>query len=64
MTDRVILRCEACGNAKIVGRENTDPPGARFVVTNECDVCDAATGGFGQEWYYDKDGKHIKEGPE
>ena len=52
MRDRIIIRCKDCGSAKIVGRDEIDPPEAAIMVMNECDVCNAARGGFGQEWRY------------
>lgn len=58
--NRVFLRCAACGNAMICYRENSDPPGTVSVVTNECAVCDAATGGFMECWYFDQHGNELE----
>jgi ribosomal protein S14 len=44
MRDRIIIRCKDCGSAKIVGRDEIDPPEAAIMVMNECDVCNAARG--------------------
>lgn len=63
LRNKVFLRCAACGNAMIVDRERTDPPGTAFVVTNECDICDAASGGFEHVEYFDRDGNQIAPAP-
>lgn len=60
MGDRVFLRCAFCGNAMRAERERSDPPGTVFVVTNECDVCNAATGGFEHVEYFDRFGRQIE----
>lgn len=63
MTDKgepmIAMRCDVCGNAVRVPREDYDPPGAVVRVTNECNICEAANGGFEEAWYYDSDGKEI-----
>jgi hypothetical protein len=56
---KVFLRCSACGNAKIAERVSTDPPDTYVVVTNECDICNAATGGFEDVLYYDRQGNQV-----
>ena len=56
---KVFLRCSACGNAKIAERVSTDPPGTYIVVTNECDICNAASGGFEDVHYYDRQGNEV-----
>lgn len=60
MLTKIILRCEACGNAKIVLRDEIDPPEAVVMVTNECDLCDAANGGFGVETWFDRVGNEVR----
>ena len=55
----IFLRCEVCGNALIVARQPCDPPRAIVCVTNECDVCNAASGGYGACWYYDAAGNEV-----
>lgn len=59
LRNKVFLRCAACGNAMIVERERTDPHGTYSVVTNECDICNAASGGFEHVEYFDRDGNQI-----
>lgn len=58
-TPRVILRCASCGNAMRVDRQPSDPAGTSVIVTNECDICEAANGGFGEEFYYESDGNSV-----
>lgn len=58
--EKIFLRCDSCGNAKIVPRDDIDPPDAVVMVTNECDVCHAAQGGFGDETWYDRKGNEVR----
>lgn len=60
MTEKVFLRCAFCGNAMRVERERSDPPGTVHVVTNECDICNAASGGFEHVEYFDRKGRQIR----
>lgn len=53
------MRCDVCGNAVRVPREDYDPPRAVERVTNECDICNAASGGFEESWYFGADGNEI-----
>jgi len=56
------MRCAECGNAVRVEREEEyDPPNAVERVTNECDICNAASGGFEECWYFDREGNEITE---
>lgn len=63
MRRRIALRCAACGNAMLVFRVDhehfTDPPDAVELVTNECTICEAANGGWGESHYYDRDGHEV-----
>jgi len=56
---KINLRCAACGNAKRVDRIEIDPPAAVECETNECSICHAASGGFGEETYYDRAGNKV-----
>ena len=63
MSDRKInLRC-LCGNVMRADRESYDPPSAVEMVTNECDICNAASGGFGESFYFDTNGNEIAQEP-
>ena len=60
MRQRIALRCETCGNAKLVFRvDGDDPPDAVELVTNECTVCEAANGGWGESHYLDRSGREV-----
>ena len=59
MRRRIALRCAACGNAMLVFRFDTDPPDAVELVTNECTICEAANGGWGESHYYDRAGREV-----
>ena len=59
MRRRIALRCAACGNAMLADRFDTDPPDAVELVTNECTICEAANGGWGESHYYDRDGREV-----
>jgi hypothetical protein len=63
MADLILLVCDACGNAVTAERQPFDPPNAVQCVTNECSVCHAASGGFGESWYYDAAGTEIRDDP-
>lgn len=53
------MRCEVCGNALLAERQDYDPPEAVELVTNECNICNAASGGFEESWYFDACGNEI-----
>lgn len=60
MTD-IDLECSGCGR-KIKYARGIDPDIPETVVRivcNECDKCHAASGGFGQEDWYDKSGNLV-----
>lgn len=60
MTKKINLRCMVCGNAKRVDRDDDiDPRTAVECVTNECDICNAADGGFGEQFYYDRHRREV-----
>lgn len=59
MSATIFLRCSVCGNAIIAERQGFDPEAAVECLTNECDVCNAASGGFGECWYYDSAGNEV-----
>jgi hypothetical protein len=54
------MRCDVCGNAVRVVREDYDPPNAVERATNECDICNAASGGFEESSYFDADGNEVE----
>lgn len=68
MTDTTVnagaleLRCGHCGNSISYERDiDPDiPPEVVLIVTNECDKCEAADGGFGSETWYDATGKEVR----
>ncbi len=53
------MRCDVCGNAVRAKRCFYDPALAVERVTNECDICNAASGGFEECWYFDAAGNEI-----
>ena len=56
---RVHLLCLHCGNAKVMPRLAEEPRDAVRVETNECDICEAANGGFGEIHYRDRAGALV-----
>jgi hypothetical protein len=54
------LLCEHCGNRAMAPRAEYDPDRATLVVTNKCDQCHAAMGGFGTSEYYDICGERLE----
>lgn len=59
MSDMIAMRCDFCGNAVRVERADYDPPAAVVRVTNECNICNNAEGGFEECWYFDAAGNEI-----
>ncbi len=61
MGEPITLRCSHCGNTQQYDRSvDPDlPPEVAVIVTNECDKCEAANGGFGEEHWYDVEGKEV-----
>jgi hypothetical protein len=59
--DAITLRCSHCGNTQRYERSADPdlPPNVVLIVTNECDKCEAADGGFGDEQWFDADGKEV-----
>jgi hypothetical protein len=55
------MRCDHCGNAIRAERAPYDPPRAVERVTNECDICDWAGGGFEECRYFDRNGNEIHQ---
>lgn len=53
---KIQLTCGRCGKTRTVAREPYDPANAVLCITNECDRCHAASGGFGEAWYFDAKG--------
>jgi hypothetical protein len=58
------IRCAECGNAIRGERHPYDPTKAVERVTNECPICNAASGGFEECWYFDADGNELNADPE
>jgi hypothetical protein len=59
--DTILLRCSHCGHHIALPRESDPdlPRAVTEIVTNECDKCEAANGGFGEERWYDADGNEV-----
>lgn len=62
MMSEIELRCLGCGRRATVPRFPEDPPNAAHAETDECDICEAAAGGFGGIYHYDSEGKMIDPG--
>jgi hypothetical protein len=58
---QIKLECSHCGNTVSYDADvDPDlPEEVARIVTNECDKCEAANGGFGDERWFDKDGNEV-----
>jgi hypothetical protein len=63
MSDTILLRCGHCGHSIQLPRESdpTLPRKVTEIVTDECDKCEHANGGFGSERWYDENGDEVEE---
>jgi len=60
MPTKINMRCTVCGNAVRVDRDaDVDPPSAVECATNECNICEAASGGFEEQWHFDRQGRQV-----
>ncbi len=58
---RITLRCSACGNEMEMSHKDDPsiPEAVVKIVHNECPKCEAASGGYGQEDWYDEHGNIV-----